>query len=122
MGNMAWPDGKERQADSIGVGTESMGRLEQRGRQGESSRDLGSKRREGLTMAQVTNNELERYLRTTATYDNEFSKWQSRTKKLIKRYRDDTRGQTGNETAKFNILWSQRPDADPCRICQAPES
>ena len=48
--------------------------------------------------------ELDKYLRTIGQYDNEYAKWQARTKKLIKRYRDDTRGQSGNETAKFNIL------------------
>ncbi|MGA1372326.1 MAG: hypothetical protein ACO3Z6_12055 [Pseudomonadales bacterium] len=73
-------------------------------------------------MAQVTNNELERYLRTTATYDNEFAKWQSRTKKLIKRYRDDTRGQTGNETAKFNILWSNVQTLIPAVFAKLPKA
>ena len=50
--------------------------------------------------------ELEKYLRVVGQYDNEFAKWQARTKKILKRYRDDTRGQSGNESAKFNILWS----------------
>ena len=44
--------------------------------------------------------ELNKYLRIIGQYDNEFAKWQARVKKLIKRYRDDTRGQSGNETAK----------------------
>ena len=50
--------------------------------------------------------ELEKYLRIIGQYDNEFAKWQARTKKIVKRYRDDSRGQGGNEAARFNILWS----------------
>ena len=50
--------------------------------------------------------QLQKYLGIVAGYDNEFDKWRSRVRKIIKRYRDDTRGQSGNETAKFNILWS----------------
>jgi hypothetical protein len=73
-------------------------------------------------MDKVRNNELERYLRTTGTYDNEFAKWQSRTKKLIKRYRDDTRGQTGNETAKFNILWSNVQTLIPAVYARLPKA
>ena len=73
-------------------------------------------------MDQVRNNELERYLRATGTYDNEFAKWQSRTKKLIKRYRDDTRGQTGNETAKFNILWSNVQTLIPAVYARLPKA
>ncbi len=45
---------------------------------------------------------LDRYLRIIGQYDSEFAKWAARTKKIIKRYRDDTRGQTLTESAKFN--------------------
>ena len=44
--------------------------------------------------------ELNKYLRIIGQYDNEFAKWTARTKKIIKRYRDDTRGQTLTESAK----------------------
>jgi len=73
-------------------------------------------------MAQPVGTEVERYLRTVGTYDNEFSKWQSRVKKLIKRYRDDTRGQTGNETAKFNILWSNVQTLIPAVYAKLPKA
>ncbi len=43
---------------------------------------------------------LDRYLRIIGQYDSEFSKWAARTKKIIKRYRDDTRGQTAAEAGQ----------------------
>ena len=49
---------------------------------------------------------VKKYLNTISAYDNEFKKWEARVTKIIKRYRDDTRGAGGNDTAKFNILWS----------------
>lgn len=73
-------------------------------------------------MDAIKNNELERYLRTTATYENEFAKWQARVKKLIKRYRDDSRGQTGNEAAKFNILWSNVQTLIPAVYAKLPKA
>jgi hypothetical protein len=66
--------------------------------------------------------ELDKYLRTIGQYDNEYSKWQARTKKLIKRYRDDTRGQSGNETAKFNILWSNVQTLMPAVYAKLPKA
>jgi hypothetical protein len=72
-------------------------------------------------MEQVSS-ELEKYLRLIGQYDNEFAKWQARTKKLIKRYRDDTRGQSGNETAKFNILWSNVQTLIPAVYAKLPKA
>lgn len=66
--------------------------------------------------------ELDKYLRLVGQYDNEFAKWQARTKKLIKRYRDDTRGQSGNETAKFNILWSNVQTLIPAVFARLPKA
>lgn len=66
--------------------------------------------------------ELEKYLRVVGQYDNEFAKWQARTKKLIKRYRDDTRGQSGNETAKFNILWANVQTLIPAVYAKLPKA
>jgi len=73
-------------------------------------------------MEQPVSQELEKYLRVIGQYDNEFAKWQARTKKLIKRYRDDTRGQTGNETAKFNILWSNVQTLIPAVYAKLPKA
>ena len=73
-------------------------------------------------MEQPVSQELEKYLRVIGQYDNEFAKWQARTKKLIKRYRDDTRGQSGNETAKFNILWSNVQTLIPAVYAKLPKA
>jgi len=73
-------------------------------------------------MEQPVSQELEKYLRVIGQYDNEFAKWQARTKKLIKRYRDDTRGQSGNETAKFNILWANVQTLIPAVYAKLPKA
>jgi hypothetical protein len=73
-------------------------------------------------MEQLVSSELEKYLRLVGQYDNEFAKWQARTKKLIKRYRDDTRGQSGNETAKFNILWANVQTLIPAVYAKLPKA
>ena len=71
-------------------------------------------------MDERASQELEKYLRIIGTYDNEFAKWQARVKKLVKRYRDDTRGSGGNETAKFNILWSNVQTLIPAVYAKLP--
>jgi F0F1-type ATP synthase membrane subunit b/b' len=65
---------------------------------------------------------LQKYLSVVGGYENEFAKWQSRVKKILKRYRDDTRGQTGNETAKFNILWSNVQTLIPAVYSKLPKA
>jgi len=65
---------------------------------------------------------LEKYLNIIAGYDSEFAKWQSRTKKILKRYRDDTRGQSGSGTAKFNILWSNVQTLIPAVYAKLPKA
>jgi hypothetical protein len=71
---------------------------------------------------QQVSQDLDRYLRIVGQYDNEFSKWQARTKKILKRYRDDTRGQSGNESAKFNILWSNVQTLIPAVYAKLPKA
>ena len=66
--------------------------------------------------------ELDRYLKIIGQYDNEFSKWTARVKKIIKRYRDDTRGQTLTESAKFNILWSNVQTLIPAVYAKLPKA
>ena len=73
-------------------------------------------------MDQIASTEVERYLRTIGAYDNEFAKWNARVKKIIKRYRDDTRGQSNNETAKFNILWSNVQTLIPAVYSKLPKA
>jgi len=66
--------------------------------------------------------ELDRYLKIIGQYDNEFAKWTARVKKIIKRYRDDTRGQTLTESAKFNILWSNVQTLIPAVYAKLPKA
>ena len=65
---------------------------------------------------------LEKYLSVVGGYENEFAKWLARVKKILKRYRDDTRGQSGNETAKFNILWSNVQTLIPAVYSKLPKA
>ena len=65
---------------------------------------------------------LQKYLTGIAAYDNEFKKWTARAQKIIKRYRDDTRGQTNNEQAKFNILWSNVQTLMPAVYAKMPKA
>jgi hypothetical protein len=73
-------------------------------------------------MDETVSRELEKYLRVIGTHENEFAKWQARVKKLVKRYRDDTRGSGGNETAKFNILWSNVQTLIPAVYAKLPKA
>ena len=73
-------------------------------------------------MEELVDNELNKYLRIIGAYDNEFSKWTARTKKIIKRYRDDTRGQSLTESAKFNILWSNIQTLRPTVYSKLPKA
>jgi len=73
-------------------------------------------------MEPIRSTGLEKYLSTVGGYENEFAKWLSRVKKILKRYRDDTRGQSGNETAKFNILWSNVQTLIPAVYSKLPKA
>lgn len=73
-------------------------------------------------MTQPTSQELEQYLRTVAAYEAEFAKWNARVKKVLKRYRDDTRGQSLTESAKFNILWSNVQTLIPAVYARLPKA
>jgi len=73
-------------------------------------------------MDEPMSRELEKYLKTVAQYDNEYAKWQARTKKIIKRYRDDSRGQGGNEAARFNVLWSNVQTLKPAVYAKLPKA
>lgn len=49
--------------------------------------------------------EVQYYLNHISAYDREFSKWETRVTKILKRYRDDTRS-SQDVGSRFNILWS----------------
>jgi hypothetical protein len=65
---------------------------------------------------------LQKYLDIVSAYETEFKKWDARAKKIIKRYRDDTRGQTNNETAKFNVLWANVQIRLPAVFAKLPKA
>jgi len=65
---------------------------------------------------------VQKYLQAISTYENEFERWQKRATKIIKRYRDDTRTQSGNETVKFNILWSNVQTLIPAVYARLPKA
>lgn len=45
------------------------------------------------------------FMQMVANYDREFKKWDARSDKIIKRYRDEQR-QSGAGASKFNVLWA----------------
>lgn len=65
---------------------------------------------------------VQKYLQAISTYETEFERWQKRATKIIKRYRDDTRTQSGNETVKFNILWSNIQTLIPAVYARLPKA
>ncbi len=72
-------------------------------------------------MAAKPQTEVEKYLQIVSSYDNEFKKWEARTTKILKRYRDDS-STTGdaNAGAKFNILWSNVQTLIPAVYAKLP--
>ena len=73
-------------------------------------------------MEEMVSTEVDKYLKIVGQYDNEFAKWSARVKKLIKRYRDDTRGQSLTESAKFNILWANVQTLIPAVYAKLPKA
>ena len=65
---------------------------------------------------------VQKWLNTISQYDNEFKKWEGRATKIVKRYRDDNRNQNTNETAKFNILWSNVQTLIPAVYARLPKA
>ena len=72
-------------------------------------------------MAHTSETPVSKWLSTIATYDNEFKRWEARTTKIIKRYRDDNRSQSGTHSAKFNILWSNIQTLIPAVYAKLPK-
>lgn len=56
-------------------------------------------------MEEPKNNTLAFYIDHVNAYEREAKSWESRGKKIVKRYRDD-RGENALKLSKFNILWS----------------
>lgn len=65
--------------------------------------------------------EAELWIKKIAQYDREFKKWEQRTDKIIKRYRDEPMNNRGYNLAKFNILWSNVQTAIPAVFSRLPK-
>src|SRR3990167_7038930 len=53
------------------------------------------------------------------TYERDFSKWETRSDKIVKRYVDE-RSETENRRAQFNILWSNVQTLAPALFAKNP--
>jgi len=73
-------------------------------------------------MSEEQSTGLQKLLHNVAAYDGDFKKWEARAQKIIKRYRDDNRSQNTNETAKFNILWSNVQTLIPAVYARLPKA
>ena len=69
-----------------------------------------------------TSTGVDKWLHVISQYDNEFKKWEARATKIVKRYRDDNRNSNTNETAKFNILWSNVQTLIPAVYAKLPKA
>lgn len=70
---------------------------------------------------QLPTTEIQRYTQLIGAYDSEFKKWETRTKKILKRYRDDRTTTSGTAGAKFNILWSNVNTLVPACFSRVPQ-
>lgn len=73
-------------------------------------------------MAAKPDDDVAKYLEIISSYENEFKKWEGRVTKILKRYRDDTRSASGNETAKYNILWANVQTLKPAVYARMPKA
>ena len=66
---------------------------------------------------------LEKYLGIISSYERDFKKWETRSEKILKRYRDDDRtaDRTDNEV-RFNILWSNVQTLVPATYSKTPQA
>lgn len=65
---------------------------------------------------------VQKYLDIISAYDSEFKKWEARVIKILKRYRVDSQSASGNEAAKFNILWSNVQTLMPAVYARMPKA
>ena len=63
---------------------------------------------------------VEKWTGVIAAYDREFKKWDARVDRLIKRYRDELRGNR-DSSAKFNVLWSNVQTLIPAVFAKSPK-
>ena len=72
----------------------------------------------------TVSSEVSKWLAVIAAYNGQFKKWEGRTEKILKRYRDDSygNGTTGNSPARFNILWSNVQTLIPAVYAKIPKA
>lgn len=70
-------------------------------------------------MADEKKNDVQKWLKTIAAYEQEFKKWEGRVEKILKRYRDEER-ERGGAGARFNILWSNINTLVPAVFARTP--
>ncbi len=63
---------------------------------------------------------VQRWITAISAYEKDFKKWEGRVERILKRYRDDTRISTNN-SAKFNILWSNVQTIVPAVFARLPK-
>lgn len=63
---------------------------------------------------------VQKWLQAISLYERDFKKWEHRTEKILKKYRDDSRSDT-RPTAKFNILWSNVQTIVPAVFSRLPK-
>ena len=71
-------------------------------------------------MTETKDDVLEKWLNTIGAYDTEFKKWEARSNKIVKRYRDDNRISSTNDSVRFNILWSNVQALTPAVYSKLP--
>jgi len=64
--------------------------------------------------------EVEKWAGHIAGYEREFKDWESRVVKILKRYRDENR-KTGDDSSKFNILWSNVQTLSAATFAKLPK-
>ena len=67
---------------------------------------------------------VQKLLSSISNYNGEFKKWEARTTKIIRRFRDDQGTGTGmtNEAARYNILWSNVNTLIPAVYSKMPKA
>ena len=77
--------------------------------------------RESLEDAAKDKSPVEKWTGVISAYDREFKKWDARVDRLLKRYRDENRGNR-DSSAKFNILWSNVNTLVPAVFAKLPKA
>ncbi|MDP2648725.1 MAG: hypothetical protein Q8P19_02390, partial [bacterium] len=66
--------------------------------------------------------EVQKWLGIIKAYETEFKPWETRVDKILKRYRDEKRTDTSENTAsRFNILWANVQTLVPATFARIPQ-